>query len=280
MTDLEQFIKECEALGKRSDNKRGKDKKPRVNSVERKTPKSTDVVVPVDMTKEEIEAINAGIIASTLGPDSLCWKCLNAHDNIRHSCEKFKTGRPVEGSTYKQEEGPLGTEYNIRTCPCFKFEYDRPQPFRDIVKIIAHWCGVATATVWRNRERFWRSTTSSARRAPSQSWTKLTKTRMTTMMMTLLSEMGNMTELYRTDLICGVGVCMAAVVIIIVAYFAIIRHVESKAVQEALMIISVLAVLLTMSALTCKIVILGKLDHALKGSAAAVIENAGELLRN
>lgn len=98
------------------------------------------------------------------------------------------------------------------------------------------------------------------------------------MMMTLLSEMGNMTELYRTDLICGVWVCMAAVVIIIVAYFAIIRHVESKAAQEALMVISVLAVLLTMSALVCKIVILGKLDRALEGSAAAVIKNAGELL--
>ena len=98
------------------------------------------------------------------------------------------------------------------------------------------------------------------------------------MTMTLLSEMGTMTELYRTDLICGVGVCMAAVVIIIVAYFAIIRHVESKAAQEALLFISVLAVLLAMSALTCKIVILGKLDHALEGSAAAVIKNAGELL--
>lgn len=100
------------------------------------------------------------------------------------------------------------------------------------------------------------------------------------MTMTLLSEMGSIAELYRTDLICGVGMCMAAVIIIIVAYFTIIRHVESKAAQEALMIISVLAVLLTMSALTCKIVILGKLDHALEGSAAAVIENAGELLRN
>lgn len=97
------------------------------------------------------------------------------------------------------------------------------------------------------------------------------------MMMTLLSEMGNIAELYRTDLICGVGVCMAAVVIIIVAYFAIIRHVESKAAQEALMVISVLAVLLTMSALTCKIVVLGKFELASKGSAA-VIENAGELL--
>ena len=97
------------------------------------------------------------------------------------------------------------------------------------------------------------------------------------MTMTLLSEMGNMTELYRTDLICGVGVCMAAAVIIIVAYFAIIRHVESKAAQEALLLISVLAVLLAVSALACKIVILGKLDHASKGSAA-VIENAGELL--
>ena len=98
------------------------------------------------------------------------------------------------------------------------------------------------------------------------------------MAMTLLSEMGNMTELYRTDLICGVGVCMAAAVIIIVAYFAIIRHVESKAAQEALLLISVLAVLLAVSALACKIVILSKLDHALEGSAAAVIENAGELL--
>ena len=98
------------------------------------------------------------------------------------------------------------------------------------------------------------------------------------MMMTLLSEMGNIAELYRTDLICGVALSMAAAVIIIVAYFAIIRHVESKAAQEALMIISVLAVLLAMSALTCKIVILGKLDRALEGSAAAVIRNAGELL--
>lgn len=154
MTDLEQFMAECEALGKRSDRKRGKDKTPRVNSVERKLSKAAEAVVPVDLTKEEIEAVNAGIIMSTLGPDSLCWKCLNAHDNIRHSCEKFKTGCPIDGSTYKQEKGPLGMEYNIRTCPCFKFEYDRPQPFRDIVKIIAHWCGVATATVWRNRERF------------------------------------------------------------------------------------------------------------------------------
>lgn len=83
------------------------------------------------------------------------------------------------------------------------------------------------------------------------------------MMMTLLSEMGNITELYRTDLICGVGVCMAAVVIIIVAYFAIIKHVESKAAQEVLLFISVLAVLLALSALTCKVVILGKLDRAL-----------------
>ena len=98
------------------------------------------------------------------------------------------------------------------------------------------------------------------------------------MMTTLLSEMGNMTELYRTDLICGVGVCMAAVVIIIVAYFAIIRHVESKAAQEAVLFISVLAVLLAISALTGKIVILGKFELASKGSAAAVIENAGELL--
>lgn len=98
------------------------------------------------------------------------------------------------------------------------------------------------------------------------------------MMMTLLSEMGNMTELYRTDLICGVALSMAAVVVIIIAYFVIMDHLESKAARETLLVLGILAVLLTMSALTCKIVILGKLDRALEGSAAAVIENAGALL--
>lgn len=154
MTDLEQFMAECEALGKRSDRKRGKDKTPRVNSVELKTPKATDVVVPVDKTKEEIEAINADIIMSALGPDSLCWKCINARDNREYSCEKFVTDEPIDGSIFRSIEGPLGTEYNIRTCPCFKFEYDRPQPMRDIVRIIAYWCGVTTATVWRSQDKF------------------------------------------------------------------------------------------------------------------------------
>ena len=97
------------------------------------------------------------------------------------------------------------------------------------------------------------------------------------MAMTLLSEMGDMTELYRTDLICGVGVCMAAVVIIIVAYFAIMDHLESKAARETLFVLGILAILLAMSILTCKIVVLGKFELASRGSAA-VIENAGELL--
>ena len=143
MTDLEQFVKECEALGRRKDNKRGCGR-----------PKSRPAMSAVNKTKEEIEAINADIIMSSLGPDSLCWKCLNAHDNVKHSCEKFKTDRPIAGSEYKECEGPLGTEYNIRRCPCFKFEYDRPQPLRDIVRILAHWTGVTTATVWRNPQRF------------------------------------------------------------------------------------------------------------------------------
>ena len=97
------------------------------------------------------------------------------------------------------------------------------------------------------------------------------------MAMMLLSEMGAMTELYRTDLICGVGVCMAAVVIIIVAYFAIMDHLESKAARETLFVLGILAILLAMSILTCKIVVLGKFELASRGSAA-VIENAGELL--
>ena len=97
------------------------------------------------------------------------------------------------------------------------------------------------------------------------------------MMMTLLSEMGNMTELYRTDLICRVGVCMAAAVIIIVAYFTIMDHLENKAARETLFVLGILAILLVFSILTCKIVVLGKFELASRGSAA-VIENAGELL--
>lgn len=46
--------------------------------------------------------------------------------------------------------GALGEEYNIRECPCFKFEYDRPQALKSVVGIIAHWCDVTTRTVWRN----------------------------------------------------------------------------------------------------------------------------------
>lgn len=97
------------------------------------------------------------------------------------------------------------------------------------------------------------------------------------MTMTLLSEMGNMTELYRTDLICGIGLSLAAVVIIIVACFVILEHLESKAAQEALFVIGILAVLLAMSVLACKIVALGKFELASR-SSAAVIENASELL--
>ena len=97
------------------------------------------------------------------------------------------------------------------------------------------------------------------------------------MMMTLLSEMGNIAELYRTDLICGVGMCLAAVIIIIIAYFTIMDHLESKAARETLFVLGVLAILLVFSILTCKIVVLGKFELASRGSAAA-IENAGELL--
>lgn len=97
------------------------------------------------------------------------------------------------------------------------------------------------------------------------------------MMMTLLSEMGNIAELYRTDLICGVALSMAAVVVIIIAYFTIMEHLETKAARETLFVLGVLAILLVFSVLTCKIVVLGKFGLASKGSAA-VIGNADELL--
>lgn len=98
------------------------------------------------------------------------------------------------------------------------------------------------------------------------------------MMMTLLSEMGSIAELYRTDLICGVALSGAAVVVIVIAYFVIMDHLENKAARETLFVLGILAILLVFSILTCKIVILGKFELASKGSAAAVIENAGELL--
>ena len=98
------------------------------------------------------------------------------------------------------------------------------------------------------------------------------------MTMTLLSEMGNMTELYRTDLICGVALNGAAVVVIIIAYFIIMDHLENKAARETLFVLGILAILLVFSILTCKIIVLGKFELALKGSAAAVIKNTGELL--
>ena len=98
------------------------------------------------------------------------------------------------------------------------------------------------------------------------------------MMMTLLNEIGNMTELYRTDLICGVALSGAAVVVIIIAYFVIMDHLENKAARETLFVLGILVILLAMSILTCKIVVLGKVELASRGSAAAVIKNAGELL--
>lgn len=97
------------------------------------------------------------------------------------------------------------------------------------------------------------------------------------MTMTLLSEMGSITELYRTDLICGVALSMAAVVVIIIAFFTIMEHLETKAARDTLFVLGILAILLTFSVLTCKIVALGNFELASRGSAA-VIENAGELL--
>lgn len=97
------------------------------------------------------------------------------------------------------------------------------------------------------------------------------------MMMTLLSEASNMVEIYRTELICEVGVCVAAVLVVVIAYFVILEHLESRAAQEALMVIGTLAILLVISILACKVCALGKLESTLKGSAA-VIETTGELL--
>lgn len=153
MTDLEMFLKECEALGRRRDNKRGKDKTARKNSAEAIVTRRKKKVA-VKKTKEEIEAINARILMENLGTETLCWKCINARDNVKYSCKKFQTGLPCAGSKYTEEQGELGTEYNIRTCPCFKFEYDRPQLLNDVIDIIAYWCGVSVRTIKRNPQQW------------------------------------------------------------------------------------------------------------------------------
>lgn len=154
MTDLEMFLAECEALGRRADNRRGKDKTPRKNAAAKEEVNAKKMVTPVNKTKAEIEAINARILMEHLGTETLCWKCINARDNIKHSCTKFETGKPVPGSVYTEEEGELGTEYNIRVCPRFAFEYDRPQLLNDVIDIIAYWCGVSTRTVRRDVEKW------------------------------------------------------------------------------------------------------------------------------
>lgn len=154
MTDLEMFLKECEALGRRRDNGRGKDKTARKNSAEAIVTSKKKKAAAVKKTKTEIEAINARILMENLGVETLCWKCINARDNLKHSCEKFQTGMPCAGSKYTEEQGELGTEYNIRVCPCFKFEYDRPQLLNDVIDIIAYWCEVSPRTIKRNPEKW------------------------------------------------------------------------------------------------------------------------------
>ena len=108
------------------------------------------VIKATTLSKSEVEAINAKIFFNGLKRDTLCWSCMNARNSKEYSCTKFKTGFPVKGSKYITHQGPLGNEYNIRECPCFKFEYDRPQTIKSVIDIIAHWCGVTTRTVWRN----------------------------------------------------------------------------------------------------------------------------------
>ena len=66
------------------------------------------VIKATKLTKSEVEAINARIFFNNLKTDTLCWSCMNARDNKEHSCSKFKTGVPVEGSKYETHQGALG----------------------------------------------------------------------------------------------------------------------------------------------------------------------------
>ena len=72
----------------------------------------------------------------------------------KSKCSKASRGIPVEGSEYTTHQGPLGEQYDIRSCPLFEFEYGRPQELATVIGIISYWTGVTAQSIWRNPEKY------------------------------------------------------------------------------------------------------------------------------
>lgn len=99
------------------------------------------------------------------------------------------------------------------------------------------------------------------------------------MMMTLLSNATNALELYRNDLACELGIAVGCLVILLIGYCCLMQHLKNEEAREAVCCVACLLIILLMAVMTTKAIFLGLVGHALEeSSAAAVIENAGELL--
>lgn len=100
-------------------------------------------------------------------------------------------------------------------------------------------------------------------------------------MMTLSSNAANALELYRNDLTCELGIAVGCLVILLIGYYCLMQHLKNEEAREATCCVACLAIILLMAVAITKAVFLGLVSHALEengSAAAAVIENAGELL--
>ncbi len=109
---------------------------------------------PTELSAEEVAAIDARILQEELGEQTLCWLCRKVTQGWKSKCPKASRGIPVEGSEYTTHQGPLGEQYNIRSCPLFEFEYGRPQELATVIGIIGYWTGVTAQSIWRNPEKY------------------------------------------------------------------------------------------------------------------------------
>lgn len=107
-----------------------------------------------ELSAEEVADINAQILREELGEQTLCWLCRKVTQGLKSECSKAARGIPVEGSEYVVHRGPLGEQYEVRSCPLFEFEYGRPQELATIVGIVHYWTGVNVQSIWKNPEKY------------------------------------------------------------------------------------------------------------------------------
>ena len=109
---------------------------------------------PTELGAEEVAAIDARILQEELGELKMYCLCRSVTQVWKSKCSKVSRGIPVEGSEYTVHQGPLGEQYNFRSCPLFEFEYGRPQELATVIGIISYWTGVSAQSIWRNPEKY------------------------------------------------------------------------------------------------------------------------------